>query len=222
MPIDKIVDGPDAALAGLGDGCTIMVSGFGGAGAPTVLLEALVALNRRNLTVISNNAGSGRTGLAALLASGAVSRIVCSYPRMPGSVVFEELYGAGRIELEVCPQGTLSERIRAGGAGLGGFYSPVGVDTDLAGDREVRVIDGRRWLLELPLRADFALIRAHKADRWGNLVYRKAARNFGPTMAMAADTTVVEAEEVVPLGELDPEGVVTPGVFVDRVLPVRA
>jgi 3-oxoadipate CoA-transferase alpha subunit len=222
VPINKIVDSLDAALAGVDDGSTLMINGFGGAGAPTALLEGLVVKGLRNLTVISNNAGSGRTGLAALLASGAVSRIICSYPRMPGSVVFEELYQAGRIHLEVCPQGTLSERIRAGGAGIGGFYTQVGVGTELAADRETREIDGKQWLLELPLRADFALIRAHRADRWGNLVYRKAARNFAPTMAMAGVTTVVEAERVVDLGELDPERVVTPGVFVDRVFEVAA
>ncbi len=197
-----------------------MVNGFGGAGAPTMLLDALADRGLRDLTVISNNAGTGHSGLAALLAAGSVSRIICSYPRMPGSMVFEDLYRAGRIQLEVRPQGTLTEQIRAGGAGIGGFYTQVGVDTALAGDREVRVIDGRRWLLELPLRADFALLRAHRADRWGNLVYRKAARNFAPTMAMAATITVVEAEQIVALGQLDPETVVTPGAFVDRVVEV--
>jgi 3-oxoadipate CoA-transferase alpha subunit len=220
VPINKVVDSLDPALAGIEDGCTLMVNGFGGAGAPTILLDALAARGLRDLTVISNNAGTGHSGLAALLAAGSVSRIICSYPRMPGSMVFEDLYRAGRIQLEVRPQGTLTEQIRAGGAGIGGFYTQVGVDTELAGDREVRVIDGRRWLLELPLRADFALLRAHRADRWGNLVYRKAARNFAPTMAMAATITVVETEQVVALGQLDPETVVTPGVFVDRVVEV--
>jgi 3-oxoadipate CoA-transferase, alpha subunit len=220
VPINKVVDGLDRALADVEDGCTLMVNGFGGAGAPTVLLDALADRGLRDLTVISNNAGTGHSGLAALLAAGSVSRIICSYPRMPGSMVFEDLYRTGRIQLEVRPQGTLTEQIRAGGAGIGGFYTQVGVDTALAGDREVRIIAGRRWLLELPLRADFALLRAHRADRWGNLVYRKAARNFAPTMAMAATTTVVEAEQIVALGQLDPETVVTPGVFVDRVVEV--
>jgi 3-oxoadipate CoA-transferase, alpha subunit len=221
MAIDKVVTSLDAALEGLTHGSTLMVSGFGGAGAPTTLLEELARRRLSGLSVISNNAGSGTQGLAALLASGAVARVVCSYPRMPGSVVFEELYARGEIELEVCPQGTLSERIRAGGAGIGAFYTSAGADTELARGKEHRVLDGRNHVLEYPIRADFALIRAKRADRWGNLVYNKAARNFGPTMAAAAATTIVEVSSVVPLGDLDPEVIVTPGIFVQRVIEVN-
>jgi 3-oxoadipate CoA-transferase alpha subunit len=221
MAIDKVATGLDAALEGITDGSTLMVSGFGGAGSPTTLLEALAGRHLSGLTIISNNAGSGTEGLAALIASGAVARIVCSYPRMPGSVVFEQLYEQGEIELEVCPQGTLSERIRAGGAGIGGFFTAAGADTELGRGKEHRVLDGRDHVLEYPLRADFALIRAERADRWGNLVYNKAGRNFGPTMAAAAATTIVEVSSVVPLGALDPEVIVTPGIFVQRVIEVR-
>jgi 3-oxoadipate CoA-transferase, alpha subunit len=220
MAIDKVVTSLDAALEGITNGSTLMVSGFGGAGAPTTLLEALAGRRLSGLTVISNNAGSGTEGLAALLASGAVARVVCSYPRMPGSVVFEQLYDRGEIELEVCPQGTLSERIRAGGAGIGGFFTSAGAETELGRNKEHRILDGRDHVLEYPLRADFALIRAELADRWGNLVYRKAARNFGPTMAAAAATAIVEVSSVVPLGALDPEVIVTPGIFVKRVIEV--
>jgi 3-oxoadipate CoA-transferase alpha subunit len=220
MPIDKIVSDVDAALDGIGDGDTIMVGGFGGAGAPTHLLDALAQRGLSDLTVVANNAGSGTEGLAGLLRAGSVRRIVCSYPRMPGSVVFDELYAAGSIELELVPQGTLSERIRAGGAGIAAFYTPTAVGTDLALGREVRSFDGRDHLLELALVADHALIRARRADRHGNLVYDKVGRNFGPTMAMAATNTVAEVDEVVELGALDPECIVTPGVFVQRVLEV--
>jgi 3-oxoadipate CoA-transferase alpha subunit len=220
MAIDKIVMSLDAALEGITDGSTLMVSGFGGAGAPTTLLDELAGRGLRRLTVISNNAGSGTDGLAALLASGAVTRVVCSYPRMPGSVVFEQLYARGEIELEVCPQGTLSERIRAGGAGIGGFFTSAGADTELGQGKEHRILDGRDHIFEYPLRGDFALLRAERADRWGNLVYNKAARNFGPTMAAAAATTIVEVSSVVPLGALDPEVIVTPGIFVQRVIEV--
>jgi 3-oxoadipate CoA-transferase alpha subunit len=220
MPINKVVADVDAAVEGIASGCTLLVSGFGGAGAPVTLLEALAGRGLRDLTVVANNAGTGSGGLAALLASGAVARIVCSYPRMPGSFVFDGLYDRGQIELELCPQGTLSERIRAGGAGIGGFYTRTGAGTDLTAGREHRVLAGQVHVFEPPLRGDFALVRAARADRWGNLVYHKAARNFGPTMAMAADVSVAEVAEVVPLGALDPEVIVTPGIFVQRVVVV--
>jgi 3-oxoadipate CoA-transferase alpha subunit len=220
MPINKVVPDVDAAVADIPDGATVLASGFGGAGTPTVLLEALARRGAKDLTVISNNAGSGHSGLAALLEAGGVRRIVCSYPRMPGSVVFDDLFERGMVELELCPQGTLTERIRAGGAGIGGFYTPTGAGTLLAEGREVRVLDGREQVFELPLRGDYALVRARAGDRWGNLVYDKVGRNYGPTMAMAAHTTIAEVAEVVPLGDLDPEVVVTPGVFVQRVVEV--
>ena len=220
--MNKIVDSVPSAVDDIGDGSTILVSGFGGAGSPVALLECLAQRGLKDLTVIANNAGSGTGGLAALLASGAVRKIVCSYPRMAASDVFQDLYGSGRIELELCPQGTLSERIRAGGAGIGGFFTRVGAETELAAGRETRMIDGHLQVLESPLRGDFALLRALHGDRWGNLTYRKAARNFGPTMAMAASVTVAEVQEVVPLGSLDPEHVITPGVFVQRVVEVAA
>jgi 3-oxoadipate CoA-transferase alpha subunit len=213
MAIDKVVGDVDAALDGIADGASILVSGFGGAGAPNALLDALATRGLRDLTVIANNAGTGRSGLAAVLAAGSVSKVVCSYPRMPGSVVFDELYQRGEIGLELSPQGTLSERIRAGGAGIGGFFTPTGVGTLLAEGKETRVLNGREHIFEQALTADFALIRAHRADRYGNLVYRKVARNFAPTMAMAARVTVVEVDEVVPVGALDPEVNVTPGNF---------
>jgi 3-oxoadipate CoA-transferase alpha subunit len=208
----------DEAVAGVADGSTVLVSGFGGAGMPYALLAALVRSGARELTVVNNNAGNGDTGLAALLAAGQVRKVICSYPRQTDSYVFDELYRAGKVELEVVPQGTLAERIRAGGAGIGGFYSRTGVGTPLAAGKEVRTIDGVDYLFELPLRADVALVRAHRADELGNLVYRKTARNFGPIMATAADLTVVEVSDVVPVGGIDPEHVVTPGIFVDRVV----
>ena len=222
MPIDKIVPDVGAAVAGIRDGDTIMVSGFGGAGAPLRLLDVLAERGLRDLVVIANNAGTGTTGLAALLAAGAVRRVVCSYPRMPGSVVFDALYDAGSIELDLVPQGTLSERIRAGGAGIGAFYTPTGVGTLLTAGRETREFDGRVHVLERPLVADHALVRAHRGDRWGNLVYDKVGRNYGPTMAMAATNTIVEVNEVVELGALDPESIVTPGIYVQRVVEVPA
>lgn len=208
----------DEAVAGVADGSTVLVGGFGGAGMPYALLAALVRSGARELTVVNNNAGNGDTGLAALLAAGQVRKVICSYPRQADSYIFDELYRAGKVELEVVPQGTLAERIRAGGAGIGGFYTRTGVGTPLAAGKEVRNIDGADYLFELPLRADVALVRAHRADELGNLVYRKTARNFGPIMATAAQLTVVEVSEVVPVGGIDPEHVVTPGIFVDRVV----
>lgn len=218
--IDKIVPDLAAAVAGVPDGATVLVGGFGRAGQPVELLDALVEQGARDLTIVSNNAGNGDVGLAALLAAGRVRTIVCSFPRQHDSWVFDDLYRSGRIELELVPQGTLAERIRAGGAGIGGFFSPVGVGTLLAADKEVRSIGGRQHVLEYPIHADVALVSALRADRWGNLTYRATARNFGPVMVAAAGTAVVQVDEVVPLGSLDPECVVTPGIFVDRVVAV--
>lgn len=218
--IDKTVPSTAEALAGVPDGATVLVGGFGSSGVPVELVHALVEQGARELTLVTNNAGSGETDVAALLREGRVRRIICSYPRSAGSVWFERLYRAGEIELELVPQGTLSERMRAAGAGLGGFFTPAGADSLLAAGKEVRVIDGRRHVFEQPLRGDVALVKASRADRWGNLVYHAAARNFGPTMATAAALTVVQVREVLPLGELDPECVVTPGIFVDRVVAV--
>jgi 3-oxoadipate CoA-transferase alpha subunit len=218
--IDKTVVDAASAVAGIPDGATVMIGGFGRAGQPVELIDALIEQGARELTIVNNNAGNGDTGLAALLAAGQVRRIVCSFPRQHDSWVFDRLYRAGEIELELVPQGNLAERIRAAGAGIGAFFSPTGVGTTLAEGKEARTIDGRDYVLEYPIRADFALVSALKADRWGNLVYRKTARNFGPIMATAATVTVVQVDEIVPLGSLDPEAVVTPGIFVDRVVAV--
>jgi 3-oxoadipate CoA-transferase alpha subunit len=208
----------DTAVRGIADGSTVLIGGFGRAGLPFALIDAVRRSGAHDLTVVNNNAGNGDTGLAALLAAGAVRKMICSFPRQSDSYVFDELHRAGRIELELVPQGNLAERIRAGGAGIGGFYTPTGVGTLLAEDKEVRRIDGRDYVLEYPIKADVALIRAHRADPMGNLVYRKTGRNFGPIMATAATLTVAEVSEVVPLGGIDPEVVVTPGIFVDRVV----
>ena len=218
--IDKRVRGLAEAVIGIEDGATILCAGFGGAGLPDALCEAVVEQGARDLIVVANNAGTGRGGLAALLAAGRVRRIICSFPRSSGSVVFEELYAAGRIELELVPQGIISERMRCAAAGLGGFYSPVSVGTRLAEGKEHREIDGRTYVLEKPLKGDVALLAADRGDRWGNLTYRKSARNFNPTMAMAADLSVAQVHHIVDLGEIDPEMVVTPGIFVDRVVHV--
>jgi 3-oxoadipate CoA-transferase, alpha subunit len=218
--IDKRVRNLAEAVAGVADGAVVLCAGFGGAGLPDALCEALVEQGARDLTIVANNAGVGRTGLAALLAAGRVRKIMCSFPRSAGSVVFEELYPAGKIELELLPQGTLSERMRCAAAGLGGFYSPVSVGTRLAEGKEHREIDGRLYVLEMPLKGDVALLAADRADRWGNLTYRKSQRNFNPTMAMAADLAIAQVRHIVELGELDPEMVVTPGIFVDRIVEV--
>jgi len=220
--IDKRVRGLAEAVAGIRDGATILCAGFGGAGLPDALCEAVVEQGARDLTVVANNAGTGRGGLAALLGAGRVRRIICSFPRSSGSVVFEELYAAGRIELELVPQGIISERMRCAAAGLGGFYSPVSVGTRLAEGKEHREIGGRMYVLEKPLKGNVALLSADRADRWGNLTYRKSARNFNPTMAMAADLSIAQVRDIVELGELDPEMIVTPGIFVDRVVNVPA
>lgn len=219
--IDKVHDSLAAALTDVRDGATVMVGGFGTAGQPNELLDALIEQGARELTIVCNNAGNGDTGLAALLAAGRVRKIVCSFPRQSDSWHFDRLYREGRIELELVPQGNLAERIRAAGAGIAGFFTPTGYGTELAKDKETRVIDGRGYVLESPLHADLALIKAERGDRWGNLVYRKTARNFGPVMAMAARSTVATVHELVPLGTLDPESVVTPGVFVQRLVCIE-
>jgi 3-oxoadipate CoA-transferase alpha subunit len=219
--INKIAGSPQAALADVHDGATVMIGGFGTAGLPNELIDALIAHGCRDLTIVNNNAGNGDTGLAALLAARRVRKIICSFPRQTDSHHFDRLYRAGQIELELVPQGNLAERIRAAGAGIGAFFTPTGYGTELARDKETRVIDGRGYVLEMPIHADFALIKAERGDRWGNLTYRMTARNFGPIMAMAARVAVASVHEVVELGELDPEAVVTPGLFVQRVVKVE-
>ena len=216
----QFVADPDEAVAGIGDGASVMIGGFGTAGQPVELIEALVRSGARDLTVVNNNAGNGDVGLAALIAAGRVRKIICSFPRQSDSHHFDAKYRAGEIELELVPQGNLAERIRAGGAGLGGFFTPTGYGTLLAEGRETREIDGRHYVFELPLTADFALVKAHRADGMGNLTYRKTARNFGPVMATAARRTIVQVAQVVPTGAIDPEVVVTPGIFVDTVVEV--
>jgi len=208
------------ALSDVPHGATVMIGGFGNAGMPAQLIDGLIEQGASDLTIICNNAGSGDAGLAALLKAGRVRKIICSFPRQSDSHVFDALFRAGKIELELTPQGNLAERIRAAGAGIGGFFTPTGYGTLLAEGKETRIIDGRHYVLESPLHADYALIKAHHGDRWGNLVYRKAGRNFGPVMASAAKCTVAQVETLVELGELDPETIVTPGIFVQRVVAV--
>jgi 3-oxoadipate CoA-transferase alpha subunit len=216
--IDKIVPTAQAALADLPDGATVMISGFGNAGMPSELIDALIAQGARELTIVNNNAGNGDTGLAALIKAKRVRRILCSFPRQADSWHFDAAYRAGEIELELVPQGTLAERIRAAGAGIGAFFTPTAHGTRLAEGKETRRIGSREYVLEYPIHADYALVKADRADRWGNLVYRKSARNFGPIMAAAASCTVVQVREIVELGGLDPEAIVTPGIFVKRVV----
>jgi 3-oxoadipate CoA-transferase, alpha subunit len=216
--IDKISASLQAAVADIHDGATVMIGGFGNAGMPLALINALIEQGARGLTIVNNNAGNGDSGLAALLKAKRVRKIVCSFPRQTDSYVFDALYRAGEIELELTPQGNLAERIRAAGAGIGGFFTPTGYGTLLARGKETRLIDGKHYVFEQPLHADFALIKAQRGDRWGNLVYRKAARNFGPIMAMAAKCTIAQVTEVVELGALDPEVIVTPGIFVQHVV----
>lgn len=220
--IDKTCDTLERAVADIPDGATIMIGGFGNAGMPSALIDALLAQGARELTIVNNNAGNGETGLAALIKAKRVRKIVCSFPRQADSHHFDALYRAGEIELELTPQGNLAERIRAAGAGIGGFFTPTGYGTLLAKDKETRIIDGRGYVFETPLAADFALIKALKGDRWGNLVYRKTARNFGPIMATAARVAIAQVAEIVDLGELDPETIVTPGIFVQRVVKEAA
>jgi len=218
--IDKTVATVADAIADIKDGATVMIGGFGTAGMPSELIDALIAHGVRNLTIVNNNAGNGDVGLALLLKAKQVRKIICSFPRQTDSWHFDALYRAGEIELELVPQGNLAERIRAAGAGIGAFYTPTGYGTLLAEGKETREIDGRQYVLEYPIRADFALIKALAGDRWGNLVYRKTARNFGPIMAAAARCTIAQVQRLVPLGGLDPEAVVTPGIFVHRVVQV--
>lgn len=218
--IDKTVADARSAVEGIPDGSTILIGGFGRAGQPIELIDALIDQGASDLTVVNNNAGNGDIGLAALLDRGRVAKIICSFPRQHDSWVFDRLYRAGEVELELVPQGNLAERIRAAGAGIGAFYSPTGVGTPLAEGKEARVFGHREYVLEHPIAADYALISGLRADRWGNLVYRKTARNFGPIMATAATCTIAQVDSIVALGSLDPESVVTPGLFVDRVVAV--
>lgn len=208
----------ESALEGIAEGATVLIGGFGPAGQPNELIDALLRSGVGCLTVVSNNAGNSDAGLAAMLAAGRVRKIICSYPRQRDSWVFDGLYRSGSIELELVPQGTLAERLRAAGAGIGAFFCQTGAGTPLSSGKEVRVINGREHVLEYPIRGDIALIKAHVADRAGNLVYRKTARNFGPVMATAAETTIVQVADLVPAGSLDPEAIVTPGIFVDRIV----
>src|SRR3977135_3612070 len=216
--VNKLFASPEAALADIPDGSTIMIGGFGNAGMPAELIDALIAQGARELTIVNNNAGTADTGLAALLKAKRVRKILCSFPRQADSWHFDALYRAGEIELELVPQGTLAERIRAAGAGVGAFYTPTAYGTRLAKDKETRRIGERDYVLEYPIHADYALIKADRADRWGNLVYRKTARNFAPIMAAAARCTVVQVHEIVELGALDPAPLVTPGIFVQRLV----
>lgn len=218
--VNKIFDSVAAALADIQDGATILIGGFGNAGMPHQLIDGLIEQGARDLVVVSNNAGNGDTGLAALLKAGQVRKVVCSFPRQADSWVFDELYRAGKIELELVPQGNLAERIRAAGAGVGAFFTPTGYGTQLAEGKETREINGRQYVLEYPIHADVALISALRGDRWGNLVYRKTARNFGPIMATASKVAIAQVRDIAELGELDPEAVVTPGIFVQRVVKV--
>lgn len=218
--IDKVVKSTREAVSGIFDGASVMISGFGEAGSPIELIHALIDHGARDLTVISNNAGSGQVGLAALIANRQVKKIVCSFPRSAISVVFPELYRNGEIELELVPQGTLAERIRAAGAGIPAFYTPASVGTPLAEGKESRIFNGKSYVLEQALHADFALVKCRAADKYGNLVYNKTARNFGPVMCMAAATTIVQAGTIMELGSIDPECVITPGIFVKHVVEV--
>lgn len=218
--IDKVAGSIDEAVSGLHDGASIMISGFGDAGSPHELIEAVIQHGATDLTIISNNAGAGEHGIAALVKANRVRKVICSFPRQAASHHFEARYRAGEIELELVPQGNLAARIQAAGSGLGAIFTPTGFGTLLAQGKETREIDGRNYVLEYPIHADFALIKAQAGDRWGNLVYRKVARNFGPIMAMAAKTTIVQVGEVAALGSLDPECIVTPGIFVDRLVQI--
>lgn len=219
--IDKSKLNVEESLSGIKDGSVIMIGGFGTAGQPTELIDALIEQGARDLTIVNNNAGNGDKGLAALLKAGRVKKIICSFPRQSDSYEFDKLYHAKKIELELVPQGNLVARIEAAGAGLGAIFTPTGYGTLLAAGKETRVINGKNYILELPIFADYSLIKASKGDRWGNLVYRKSARNFGPIMAAAARCTIAQVQEVVPLGGLDPEHIVTPGIFVQHVVSIR-
>jgi 3-oxoadipate CoA-transferase, alpha subunit len=219
--INKIADSVAQALAGVKDGATVMIGGFGTAGIPDELIDGLIAQGAKDLTVVNNNAGNGETGLAALLMTGRVRKIICSFPRQADSQVFDALYRSGKLELELVPQGNLSERIRAAGAGIGAFFTPTGFGTELARGKETREIDGKQQVLEYAIHGDVALIKAERGDRWGNLTYRKTARNFGPSMAMACKMTVASVYDIVELGALDPEAIVTPAIFVQRIVRIE-
>lgn len=219
--INKITDTIAEALSGIQDGATVLIGGFGTSGNPVELIDGLIAHGARDLTIVNNNAGNGDTGLAALLRSGQVRKIICSFPRQVDSWVFDELYRSGKIELELVPQGNLAERMRAAGAGIGAFFCPTAYGTELAAGKETREINGKHYVLEYPIYGDVALIKAEQGDRWGNLTYRKSARNFGPVMATAAKFTVATVHEVVELGALDPEAIVTPGIYVSKVVPIE-
>ena len=223
--INKIASSIAEALADTADGSTVMIGGFGTAGIPTELIDGLIEQGARDLTLVNNNAGNGEQGMAALLKTGRVRKIICSFPRQVDSHIFDGLYRSGKLELELVPQGNLAERIRAAGAGIGAFFTPTGYGTELAkkadgSPKETREINGRMYVLEYPIHADLALVRAERGDRWGNLMYRKAARNFGPVMAMAARKTVATVHDVAELGELDPENIVTPGIFVHKIVKI--
>jgi len=218
--INKIVPSITAALAEVKDGSTVMIGGFGTAGIPNELIDGLIAQGAKDLVIVNNNAGNGESGLAALLKAGQVRKIICSFPRQADSHIFDALYRSGKLELELVPQGNLAERIRAAGAGIGAFFSPTGYGTELAKGKESREINGKFYVLEMPIYADVALIKAETGDRWGNLLYRKAARNFGPVMATAAKMTVATVHEIVELGTLDPENIVTPGIFVSKIVKI--
>ena len=218
--INKIADSVAQAMAGIQDGATVLIGGFGTAGIPGELIDGLIEQGARDLTVVNNNAGNGDSGLAALLKAGRVRKILCSFPRQADSYVFDELYRSGKLELELVPQGNLAERLRAAGAGVGAFFCPTGFGTELAAGKETREINGRQYVLEYPIHGDVALIKAEAGDRWGNLTFRKAARNFGPVMAMAAKRTIASVHDVVELGELDPENIVTPGIFVSQIVKI--
>lgn len=219
--INKIANTVADALGRVADGAVVMVGGFGTAGIPDELIDGLIEQGCRDLTVVNNNAGNGDTGLAALLKSGRVRKVICSFPRQVDSFVFDALYRSGKIELELVPQGNLAERIRAAGAGIGAFFTPTGFATELVQGKECRVINGKNYVLEYPIHGDLALIKAERGDRWGNLTYRMAARNFGPIMAAACKKTVASVHELVALGQLDPEAVVTPGIFVAQIVKIE-
>ncbi|WP_405053032.1 3-oxoacid CoA-transferase subunit A [Sphingomonas sp. BE270] len=220
--MDKAYADSGAAVADIQSGASVMIGGFGTAGMPDELIDALIDRGVGDLTIINNNAGNGEHGVAALIREGRVRKIICSFPRQSDSHHFDAAYRAGKIELELVPQGNLAARIQAAGAGLGAIFTPTGYGTLLAEGKETREIDGKHYVLEYPIQADFALIKAHKGDRWGNLVYRKTARNFGPIMAMAAKTTIAQVSTIVPLGDLDPEAIVSPGIFVQRVVAITS
>ncbi|MDO9358893.1 MAG: 3-oxoacid CoA-transferase subunit A [Polaromonas sp.] len=218
--INKIAASVADALAGVRDGATVLIGGFGTAGIPNELIDGLIAQGAKDLTVVNNNAGNADAGLAALLKTGRVRKVICSFPRQADSHVFDGLYRSGKLELELVPQGNLAERIRAAGAGIGGFFSPTGFGTELAKGKETREINGKNYVLEMPIHGDVALIKAECGDRWGNLIYRKAARNFGPVMATAATLTVATVHEIVELGAMDPEHIVTPGIYVQKIVKI--